>query len=222
MPEKYKERGSMFRRTIALFTCFFTLTCLVAYWDHVRIRPQDRISYDAFVRENSAQRPRHALETHPATQKREQVQKDFWIPQGRQRQHLRILSRQSELILHERKGKLEAVEKLIGLECWLQEMIGEGASILHKQPAGSPAMQQVRHLTADEGTYFYPSHHFLAQTVHLQFYRVLGTDLPENLDGSLAFLSGTATEASFSACGRGATFTARHLHASFDPTRGSP
>ncbi len=209
----------MFHRTLAYFSLFFLATCTIAYFDHVRLRPKDRSAYDRYVRLNGAQRARHALETHPATQHREQVQKDFWIPQGRQRQHLRILSRQSELILHERKGKLEAVEKLRGLECWLQE-IGGGGSILQKKAVNDS--QFVRHLTAEEGCYFYPSHHFLAQNVQLQFFRLPGRTLPESADPGLAFLSGTAAEASFSACGKLPTFTAEHLHASYDPTRGLP
>ena len=209
----------MFHRTLAYFSLFFLATCAIAYFDHVRLRPKDRSAYDHFVRLNSGQRARHALETHPATQLREQVQKDFWIPQGHQRQHIRILSQQSELILHERKGKLEAVEKLRGLECYLQE-IGTSRSILQKKSLDET--QFVRHLTAEEGSYFYPSHHFLAQTVQLQFFHLPGSILPESVDPSLAFLSGTATEASFSACGKTPTFSAQHLHASYDPTRGLP
>lgn len=209
----------MFHRTLAYFSLFFLATCTIAYFDHVRLRPKDRFAYDRYVSLNSAQRARHALEIHPATQHREQVQKDFWIPQGHQRQHLRILSQQSELVLHERKGKLEAVEKLRGLECWLQE-IGASGSILKKNALNES--QFLRHLTAEEGCYFYPSHHFLAQSVQLQFFRLSGFILPESVDLDLAFLSGTAAEASFSACGKGPTFTAQHLHASYDPTRGLP
>ncbi|MBF8263970.1 MAG: hypothetical protein HW387_1635 [Parachlamydiales bacterium] len=214
----------MFRRTIAAFSIFFCLTIAIAYWNHVRLRHSDRTAYRHFVHENSTQRARHALENHPATQNREKVQKDFWIIQNHQRQHLRVQSEHSELIIHERKGKLEAVEKLRNLECWLQEGVCDEPSILQKPIFGSThfALQQVRHLTADEGIYFYPSHHFLAQIVHLQFFRLPGRDLPLQIDSGLAFFSGTATEASFSACGKSPTFTAQHLHASFDPMRGLP
>jgi hypothetical protein len=214
----------MFRRTLVIFSVFFCLTVSIAFWDHVRLRHSDPTSYRNFVTENSTQHARHALENHPATQNREKVQKDFWIMQNHQRQHLRILSEKSELIIHERKGKLEAVEKLHKLECWLQEAGSEAPSILQKESVEEihPDMQQVRHLTAEEGIYFYPSHHFLAQIVHLQFFRLPGRDLPLDADPSLAFFTGTATEASFSACGKSPTFTAQHLHASFDPTRGLP
>ena len=210
-------RCIMFSRTSTYFSILFLSTCVIAYWDHVHLRPKDRTSYERIVRENGIQHARHALETHPATQNRQQVQKDFWIPQGFARQHLRVICKESELILHERKGKLEAVEKLHGLECWLQEVGSH--SILKKEAQSS---QLMRHLTAEEGCYFYPSQHFLAQTVQLQFFRLPGTDLPNSIDLNLAFLSGTAREASFSACGRNATFTAEHLHASYAPTRGLP
>ena len=205
--------SNIFRRTLIAFSLFFVATCAVAYWDHIRLRPHDLEDYVTLVKENRTERARHALETHPATQSREKVQKDFWIVQNGERQHLRILSQGSELILHERKKKLEAVEKLHNLECWLQE----GFSLSQKD-----LLQQVRHLTAQEGIYFYPSHHFLAQTVHLQFYRLPGRELPKEADSAQAFFSGTAEEASFSACGKTPTFSARHLHAVFDPTQGLP
>ena len=99
----------MFKRTIAFFSFFLCLTCAIAFWDHVRLRQHDKARYLKFVAQNSTQRARHALETHPATQNRRTVQKDFWIMQESQRQHLRIQSEESELIVHERKGKLEAV-----------------------------------------------------------------------------------------------------------------
>jgi hypothetical protein len=207
----------MFRRTLIFFSFFFIVTCALAYWDHIRIRTRDHIAYETFVKDNTAQRARHALENHPATQNREKVQKDFWIMQNHQRQHMRILSQQSELIVHERKGKLEAVEKLKGLECWFQE--AENRSILQMPQVSE---QEVRHLTAQEGIYFYPTHHFIAQTVQLQFFRLPGHDLPSILDPKLAFFSGTAKEASFSACGKSPTFNAVRLQASFDPAKGLP
>lgn len=211
----------MFKRTLVFFSFFLCLTCLIAYWDHVRLRHNDKGRYQKFVQQNSLQRARHALETHPATQNRQIVQKDFWIMQGSERQHLRIQSQESELIVHERKGKLEAVEKLQHLDCWMQE-IGNGSSSILQKIAPESHDQQVRHLTAEEGIYFYPSHHFIAQTVQMQFFRMPGHGLPETIDSTFAFFSGTATEVNFSACGKSPTFTAQHLHASFDPAKGLP
>jgi len=215
----------MFKRTLIFFSFFLCITCAIAYWDHVRLRRHDKDRYHKFVKENSLPRAHHALETHPATQNRQTVQKDFWIMQGSQRQHLRIQSEESELIIHERKGKLEAVEKLQHLDCWFQEPGNSSDSILKKttdKRCVCGSLQQVRHLTAQEGIYFYPSHRFIAQTVQMQFFRLSGHDLPETVDSKLAFFSGTATEASFSACGKSPTFTAQHLHASFDPAKGLP
>lgn len=212
----------MFRQTLVFFSIFLLSVGVVAYLDHVRLRHHDRRAYQLFVRESGAQKARHALESHPATQNRKEVQKDFWIAQNHERQHFRIKSQQSELIIHERNRKLEAVEKLHHLECWLQEFENSSPTILQKtaQEPESTKQQQVRYLTAEDGIYFYPSHHFIAQTVHLQFFRLPGHVLPETIDPSIAFFIGTATEASFSACGKSPTFTAEHLHASFDPARG--
>ena len=215
----------MFKRTFIFFSFFLCATCAIAYWDHVRLRHDDRARYQKFDLKNSSQRARHALEMHPATQNRQIVQKDFWIMQGSQRQHLRIQSQESELIVHQRKGKIEAVEKLQKLDCWMQELGNNSTSILKKiaiEHHDDGCLQQVRHMTAQEGIYFYPSHHFIAQIVHMQFFRLPGHDLPEAIDSELAFFSGTATEANFSACGKSPTFTAQHLHASFDPAKGLP
>jgi len=215
----------MFKRTLVFFTFFLGATGLIAFRDHVRLRHNDENRYRTFVQEHSLQRARHALETHPATQNRQAVQKDFYIMQGTERQHLRIRSEESELIIHERKGKLEAVEKLQHLDCWLQELANGPVSILKRnslQSCNGCDLQQVRHLTALEGIYFYPSQHLIAQTVQMRIYRLPGHDLPETIDPTQAFFSGTASEASFSACGKSSTFTAQHLHATFDPAKGLP
>ncbi len=192
----------MLQRTLIAATLFTLLTCTIAFWDHIRLRPTDLDAYHRWVVDGAPQRSRHALRTHPATQQRTQVQKDFWIPQGKVRNHLRIISETSELVLSERSGKIEAIENLKDLEGWMHEQLHAG----HKQ---------VRHFTAHEGTYYYPSHRFFAQGVTLHLFRNPDADLHP----STAFLHGIAAEASFSACGATPVFKAEKLKAVFTPQK---
>jgi hypothetical protein len=193
----------MLQRTLIAALLFSLLTCTIAFWDHIHLRPTDLDDYQRFIIEGAPQRSRHALQSSPATQARTQVQKDFWIPQGTARNHLRIISETSELVLSERGGKIEATEKLHNMEGWMYEELQANH-------------QQVRHFTAKKGTYYYPSHRFFSQDVTLHLFRNPDTDLHP----STAFLHGTAAEASFSACGATSTFKAEKLKANFTPQSG--
>ncbi len=179
----------MLKRTLIAATLFTLLTCSIAFWDHVHLRPTDLDVYRRSIIEGAPQRSRHALQSHPAKQERTQVQKDFWIPQESFRKHLRIIGETSQLEVSERNGKMEAREKLNQLEGWMFEE------------------HQSRHFTAEKGTYYYPSHRFFAQSVHLEFFR--NSDIP--------FLQGTAEQASFSASGASPLFKAEKLKADFNP-----
>lgn len=199
----------MFRKTLIFFSCLFALTCTVAYWNHLHLRKKDWNTYSDLTKKDDSLRARHALEFRPLTQHRQAVQKDFWMPQNHQRIHFRIKSRDSQLLLTECKGKIEAKEILSDLECWLQEPV---------DPASS--LTQIRHLLAKQGSYFYPSQRFQAETVQMQLFRIKSSSLPKELDPNLAFLIGTARTATFSACGHAPTLVVEELCASFDPARG--
>lgn len=200
----------LFRRAIFCFSALTASAAALAFFLHVRIRPSDTPRYRKLVQESAELRSRRALERHPAHQTREGVQKDIWAVDGSERLHSRLNSGYSELTLRQKRDKFEAVEELQQISCWIQEEIDEAARL-----------QQVRAITASEGTYYYPSHRFLAHTVHLAFYRLPGLELPFSVSEK-PFLTGVAREASFAATSKIPTFTAYHLTAQFDPERGLP
>jgi hypothetical protein len=209
---------------MVVFFLFFAAVTVSIWWSHVRIRPKDRLNHQCFAKRDSVRYDYHALETHPITQHREGVQKDIWISQNGGRRHLRILSRQSEVTFHEENHKVNAVEKLQNLECWLQDDPATSCCIPGYLPdiAKGSDMQLVRCFRASEGSYFYPSHSFITKKASMLFFRLPGHDLPQLVDESLAFFTGTASEIHFSACDIPPTFVAQHLHATFDSPRRSP
>lgn len=201
----------MFQRAYFSFLALILCLSLLAYYLHIRIAPGCAPLYHKLLKESIALRSHHALERHPAHQKREGVQKDIWVVNGAERLHSRIKSRHSDLTLSQKKDKVEAIEQLKEIDCWVQEEI---------DPAHS--LQQIRTLYAEEGVYYFPSHRFLAQSVHLAFFRLPGADLPLSLFPEKPFLTGVASEVSFAATSKSPLFTAYHLQAHLDPQRASP
>ena len=126
----------MFLRCIALTA----LLLFGVYWFHIRLEPGDQEIYDRLVQESLDLRTRRALEEKPARQSRQNVQKDIWTEN--ETRHFQIQSQDSELILSQKKEKIEAIEKLTNIECHI-----ENDCIL----------------TAGEGIYTYPTHQFTAR-----------------------------------------------------------
>lgn len=200
----------LFRKPLFASAALIALFCGLVCFFFVRLRASDAPKYRKLVQESAELRSRHALEREPAHQTREGVQKDIWVAEGSERLHFRLNSRYSELMIRQKKDKVEAVEELQQIECWIQEEIDSKTN-----------KQLVRQLKAAEGIYTYPSHRFVAETVHLAFFRLSGTDLPRS---TLAkpYLTGLAREASFAATSKLPTFTAYHLSATLDPEQGLP
>ncbi|HSX11761.1 MAG TPA: hypothetical protein VLF94_08610 [Chlamydiales bacterium] len=124
--------------------CFASLALIAiatfaTYWFHIRTRPCDVSAYHKLVQESTELRTRRALEEQPAHQTRQGVQKDIWTQN--ETRHFQIQSAHSELTLTQKKDKVEAVEQLQQIQCALENDT----------------------LTADDGTYTFPSHQFTAQ-----------------------------------------------------------
>ncbi len=139
----------MFRRALIL-SSFLTLTSFAfAIFHYTRLAPSDLAEYHRSKTERS---PR-VLQREPAIQKRHGVRKDIWVPKEKERSRISIGSETSDLILIDRNGKVEATEILQNLE----GEIREGG--------------EIRRLKAEEGTYFYPSHRFLAKNANMSLHR---------------------------------------------------
>ncbi len=191
----------MFGRAVVSFIALIAVLAGAAYFFHVRIGPRDVASFRKLCNEKKTQHSRQAYERQPTVQFRENVQKDIWFSDGGERLHFFLKSSQSELILTQRKDKVEAIEKLKQVDSWIQEEIDKEASV-----------QQVRRISADTGVYSLPDYRFEAQSVKIAFYRLPGTDLPTHTDLP-PFFFGTADGASFAANEKLPTFKAYHLKA---------
>lgn len=160
----------LFRRALLFSSFLIVSVSFLAYFLHIQPRPSGISAYRKLVRESAERHSRRALERAPARQTREGVQKDIWAIDGTERLHFRLNSKYSELTLKQKKDKIEAVEELQQIRCWIQEKVDPTAQ-----------MQQVRTLTAQEGAYYFPSHRFSAHTVHLAFYNLPGFELPKEI-----------------------------------------
>ncbi|MBS0614962.1 MAG: hypothetical protein JSR58_00230 [Verrucomicrobia bacterium] len=149
-----------------------------------------------------------------ADQKRHGVRKEIWFTQDdKSRLHFRIDSKASTLTLLPQDDKVDMIENLEGVRCWMQDKL---------YTSESGPMQQLRYFEAETGTYHLAAQQFLAQTVHLSLFRIPGTALPINLDSQKAFLHGIASDVSFSVAGKSPQFHAERFRANLKPQEASP
>lgn|SRR3990167_7018614 len=201
----------MFKRAFCLFF-FFLISLSVASYE-LLIRPdlETAASYQKLTAESKDLCSQKALEKEPARQMRKNVQKDIYTVAGSERRHFRLRSEGSELILTQKKEKIDAVEKLERLECWIQDEIDPKKNL-----------QEVRYFTSDSGIYYFPSNRFLTDSIDLAFFHLAGSDFPDSFIDAAPYLTGVATEVQFTATDKIPKFTANHLRARFDPTSALP
>ena len=146
-----------------------------------------------------------------ADQKRLGVRKDIWFTQEDQsRLHFRIDSNSSTLTLLPQDDKVDMIENLEGVRCWMQDKL--------YMTATGP-MQQMRYFEAKTGTYQLTSQQFLAHAVHLSLFRLPGSVLPTLLNPKTAFLRGIADDVSFSVAGKSPQFQADRFRATLKPSQ---
>jgi hypothetical protein len=190
-------------------TFFAGLLLSLLFWGVIlsglfTFRAEDKKSYQDLLTLKSENREKSSL-SKPLIQKRQKVRKDIFVPEEKNRLHLSLKSEESDLSIRMQNGKPEIVENLKNLECFMQDKLFENTNC--------EKMQQIRHFTAKEGTYLFPSHKFYTQKVDLSFQTCLGHTLPSTLDESQSFLSGYASEVSFLLSQKNPAFTASHLKA---------
>jgi len=178
----------VFSKISGLSSLILVACTAAVFWFHGRLRPEDALKYQKLVQESRDLHSKQSLEQHPAHQTREDVQKDIWTLRNGKRAHFQLKSQGSELTIRQSKDKFEAIEQLQHLESFLQN-------------------DDIRYLLAKEGTYFYPSHRFLAKETTFSSYRQ-ASELP--------FLQGTAREAVFEATDETPTITAHGVQGIFD------
>lgn len=152
----------------------------------------------------------------PVCQQRHLVCKDIWFAnENLERLHYRIESATSSLNLQPMQNKVEIVERLHDMRCWMQDKIihGEGA-----QGSIGGSTQQSRYFTAQEGVYHFLSQSLQAQHATLSLYRLTGEHLPEigRLPSLAPFLKGDAEEIKMHVSGKTPLFQAHNFKASMN------
>lgn len=201
----------MFNRiSLIAFTSFGVITLLWALQFCV-VRSSDFATYRVSMEQGKQPTAKETLSTS-THQMRQGVRKDIWFAQeDGSRLHYRIESASSLLTLVPNQNKVDVIENLEHIKCWMQDKLysGEGKT-----------MQQARYLEADQGSYHYLTQQFIAQSVALSLHRLPGHLLPASFDPKTAFLRGIAQDVSFSVSGKLPQFQAQHFKATLKPNEG--
>ena len=202
----------MFKKAFAstLFLLIIAIGSIVYYCFY--IIPKDVKDYEKYLEKNlkNNSQKQEALQTQ---QLRRDVQKDIWHLSENTRLHYQIQATTSILSFTPSAGNLFMQETMDNIVCLIQEK-------LYEDRAHHP-MQQLKSFHADHGLYDFNNHHFVAETVFLDFYTLPGHDLPKILSPDSAFLKGLAKAVSFTLSDHGPTFHAEKFKAqmhSFDKT----
>jgi hypothetical protein len=172
------------------------------------VRQSDKTSYQEFAAK--AKTPEAKPSATTSSQRREGVRKDIWFTQeDRSRLHYRIQSQASTLTLLPTDERLDIIENLEHIQCWMQDK-------LYVANGGAP-MQQMRFFEADAGTYQYTTQKLAAQAVSLSLFRLPGHTIPLTVDPNTSFLHGIAKDVSFSFAGSTTQFQAEQFRATLNP-----
>ncbi|HEX2579173.1 MAG TPA: hypothetical protein VHK67_02070 [Rhabdochlamydiaceae bacterium] len=193
----------MFKKAI-----FISALCMAAVsvgWlvKLVYLTDADRVKYVKLLEAGRA--VARATKNEQTHQTRGGVRKDLWLSQeDHSRLHYRIESKSSVLTLLPIDDKVDIIENLQHLKCWMQDKL---------YAEGDVVMQQMRFFEADQGVYQYSTGQFAANSVILSLFRVPGVQLPTTIDPSKAFLQGIAQDVSFSIAGKTTQFQAQKFKA---------
>ncbi len=152
----------MFRKITAFALLVLCLSIGAAFFLHIQPKPGQEAEYTNLVQSTAELRSKKTLERQPARQLRREVQKDIWTLSGGKRTHFRLKSKGSDLLIQQQRKKFEIKEDLQWIEYCMQE----------------PSSEQVRWITARQGTYFFPSHKFEALDPELTVYSHCEENLP--------------------------------------------
>lgn len=111
----------MFRK-ITIFSILFLLLAagMVSFFS-IQLRPSDLPNYTKMMQDCNELHSKKALERSPAHQARSGVRKEIWAMDGDERNHMSLFSEGSDLIVHQKKDKFEAVEELQNLEFTMEK-----------------------------------------------------------------------------------------------------
>ena len=194
----------LFKKTSIIGICAFGL--VAAYWafQFCIVRDTDCKLFQSFLDQKEAAGSSQSVASS-SYQTRQGVRKDIWFAQeDNTRLQYRIESESSILTLLPNKKKVDIIENLQKMRCWMQDKL---------YLSSQTPMQQMRYFDADQGSYQFTTQNFVAHSVNLSLYRLPGFDLPQTYDASSAFLRGIAQDVSFSISGKTPQFQAQQFKA---------
>lgn len=151
-------------------------------------------------------------------QNRTGVAKDVWMSKKGNRFQMRLRSEDSKLVFLESEDRVEMVEHMKNVLCWVQEEVHyrlpDGTVVAQAQEGAEPR-QVVRYMESDEAIYYYRTDEFVADQVHMQRYDLPGHRLPDDLQSFQPTMSGTAKKVEISMLGKELKFKAYNLKAKF-------
>lgn len=191
----------MFKKTATYTTLFLMIATIGWLVKLMYITDADLDRYEAL--KNAGKAIAAKEQEKKSYQYRSGVRKDLWLAQeDHTRLHHRIASQSSRLTLVPIDDKVDIIEHLQNLQCWMQDKIFLPT-----------ATQQLRYFEAEQGIYQYSIQRFAASSVILSLFRLQGTDLPFSLNPKTAFLQGIAQDVSFSIAGKATQFQAKQFKA---------
>lgn len=205
----------MFSKATVLSSLLLGVVAIVWMVSTCFVRQSDIDTYKKWADQKQEIRSTPETLSSTAHQIRQGVCKDLWVSQeDKTRLHYRIESRSSLLTLVPEGNKVDMIENLEGIKCWVQDkLVGT--------PQDQPT-QQIRFFEADHGTYCYTSQQFIAQSVALSLLRLPGHQLPSCIDPQSVFLKGLAQDVTFSLVGKNPQLQAHHFKASLNKNEVAP
>lgn len=189
------------------------------YFTLGRIDDGDRVAYRKLSQSLDGT---EVASAYTSKQQRRGLQKDLLYNDKGQRLQMRLRSAVAELALDHHDGKVDIVENMSGVTCYIQEelfyQLSDGREavrqadgrllIKHAKPEdqiswvsmdapGVEAMQVVRFFESDRASYYYKNGRLVAENVKVLRYLAPGHTIEEALQQKVLIMSGVASFAEF-------------------------
>jgi len=171
-----------------------------------------KINKDDIENFNNIDQKNLSFDSEKSYQKREDVQKDLYIIEKNTRKHYQIFSKISEIFLNRNNQKYEIIENLNSIKFLCLEDFLDNTSLNQ--------IKHIKYITADYGSYLFPSHKFTLFDVNLSFINTLNFENFDSIDFEKAYFKGKATELDFSIKQKKPIIKALSFTGSFNPKKG--
>lgn len=174
----------MFRNKIIFLSSALAIACIgmVAYL--VMLDPEDAENYQRLMVTMDSTKGGQQDQSYTVKQQRKGMVKHLLYNGRTGRLQVQLNCDRSDIILDHSMGETEAVERLKGVQCWLQEELSYDSS---KKP-----IQTVEYLEADAASYHYHGRRLLANQVKLSRFILPGHQLDSSLNSKTPLATGRA------------------------------